>query len=811
MSARKLYSAPGEPGQKPLKGSHACLLLCLLFFLPYILTAQTVYKLNGHVVDHNSQPIAGAYVYNQDSKQVQLTEDNGGFEFVGLLPGTYRLHVSYLGYKCIHPYKVALMQENQSIVVVMEPEQYPLDEVEVQGKKPGDNAKDGPEAVAVANRKLMDENRDHSLVKTLESLPGLQAMEIGQGSSKPIIRGLGFNRVVVAENNTKIEGQQWGADHGLEIDQYAVEQVEVVKGPASLRYGSEAIGGVLRILPLAIAANNSLEANLQLTGRSLNNLVAASAMIRMRKASYFNNIRFTISDFGVYRVPATEFIYNSYRFPLLDGAILNSGGHERNLHLTNGLIRPWGKLTLSLSNLSNKTGFFLGAHGIPDLEELQTTPVSRKPGLPFQQVNHLKVNSHALLDFRFFMLDLDMAWQRNHRQEWSRFHTHYPNQLPPEKDSELELDWVLDTYSVEARLKSGEAGNRSELGLSFQHQNNDIGGYMFLLPAFSRSLAGIFFYKSMDIGQRINLSGGLRYDWGRMQIMPYFSPYTQTLKAPDFTGFYHDFSWAVGMTYAMAAPFKLKINAAKSFRVPNAAELGANGVHHGSFRYELGDTGLDSEKAYQFDLGLAYHTEKLQLALGPFFSYFPNFIFLNPTGSYSLPDGSPVPESGVGQVFAYVQSQAWRAGGELMFDYMFGSGFSARLSAEYVLATDGKYAIPLTPPLGLLAGLKYALPDYWKSLHQSSVQIDMRYAAPQNRNARNEEKTAGYSLLNIGFSTKVLVAETYIGVQLKVQNLLNTVYWNHLSYYRQIGLPEAGRNVQLTLNIPFNTQLKHGK
>ncbi len=464
-----------------------------------------------------------------------------------------------------------------------------------------------------------------------------------------------------------------------------------------------------------------------------------------------------------------------------------------------------------MSNLSNKTGFFLGAHGIPDLEELQTTPISRKPDLPFQQVNHLKVNTQALIDFRHFMLDVELALQRNHRQEWSRFHTHYPNQLPPEKDSELELDWLLDTYSGEARLKFGETANRSELGLSIQHQNNDIGGYMFLLPAYNRSLAGLFFYKSMDLSARVNLSGGLRYDWGRMQIMPYISPYTQQLKAPDFSGLYHDFSWALGMTYALSAPLKLKINAAKSFRVPNAAELGANGVHHGSFRYELGNINIDSEKAYQFDVGLEYDAGKMQLAVGPFFSYFPNFIYLNPTGSYSLPDGSTVTESGVGQVFAYVQSPAWRAGGELMLDYAFGSGFSARLSAEYVMATDGKYAIPLTPPLGLLAGMKYALPDYWKSMHQSSLFIEMRYAAPQNRNARNEDKTPGYSLLNIGLSTKLIVADTYVGIQLKVQNLLNTVYWNHLSYYRQIGLPEAGRNVQLSLNIPFKTQLKNGK
>ncbi len=765
-------------------------------------------NLSGNVVNELNEPIEGAHVYLQETKQIALTDEQGYFQFVNLFPKLYRLHVSYLGYKCIHPYRVSLIEEDQYLTVIMEPENIGLDEVVITASTSETELKGRPDATIVAGRGHMEQHRDHSLIKTLDRLPGLQAMEIGQGASKPIIRGLGLNRVVVTENNTRMEGQQWGADHGLEIDQYAAEWVEIVKGPSSLRYGSEAIGGTIRIGPHAIASPNTLESNLDFTGHSVNDLLAASLMLRLRTNKYYNYLRYTQSDFGNYKVPADQFTYNTYRFPLKDGHILNTGGQEQSVYLTNGIIQPWGKVALSVSNFHSRIGFFPGAHGLPDMTVLENFPIQRNIDLPFQQVNHFKISGNTKVDLNNIAMEADFAFQQNHRQEWSKFHSHFPDQKEPQVKPDLELEWLLNTLSSDIRARSKLGKSETEAGISLYSQFNEIGGYMFLLPEFKRIMAGAFVYNQIEIADQLRLSGGLRYDLGHLRLEPYFSPYTNSMKSPDFKRLFHNLSWAFGMVYDVDEHTTIRTNIAKGFRVPTASEIGSNGIHHGSFRYELGDTMLNSEIAYQFDAGLSIKYSGLTLSFGPFAGYFPNYIYLNPTGSYLLPDGSPVAEAGAGQVYQYIQSEAYRFGGELTATYRVNNLLKAYFSTEYVYASDGSYPIPLTPPLNLFLQLEYKLPEYWNRLHQSQILIETRYSASQNRNARNEEPTDAWYIVNLQFSTKIITRGLPISLNMRVQNLLDQRYWNHLNYYRQIGIPEAGRNIQLSIKIPLQTKLR---
>ncbi len=781
------------------------LLMITLLLCSLAVTAQ--FQLSGTVVRQTGESIVGAHIFLHEKNQVSLSDIHGNFRFEALSPGEYRLHVSYLGHECIHPYKVQIEDADKEIVVRMVPADIRLDEVIVSDAMGGNDFRSRPDAVVAVGLDMIEAQRDHSLSKTLESLPGLQAMEIGQGASKPFIRGLGFNRVVVTENNIKVEGQQWGADHGLEIDQFAAERLQVIKGPSALKYGSEAIGGVLRIEPHTLAEPNTLESEVQLMARSVNELLAGSFRLRMRKQYYFNYVRYSMSDFGMYKVPARSFTYNTYIFPIEDGLIVNSGGHERNLYMTHGMLKPWGKLSLSVSNVNAKMGFFSGAHGMPSLEALESASLQRKPELPFQQVNHLKVSTHAQLKFGETQLEADLAFQQNHRQEHAEFHTHYPNQTPPDKNSSLELEWHLNTFSADVKAKRDLGQLAAHAGISMQHQQNNIGGYAFLLPKYDRTLSGVFVHVQNTTHERIRFSAGLRYDIGLVQISPYTSPYIGIEKAPDYQGLFHDFSWAAGLIYMVNQKAAWKANLAKSFRVPTVAELGSNGMHHGSFQYELGSTGLNSEEAYQLDLAYTYETEKMNVNVGPFFGYFPNFIFLNPSGSYTLPDGSAVAEAGAGQVYQYVQSEAYRFGGELLLDYAFNAAISTRLVGEYVFASDGTYPLPLTPPATALIQLSYKLPMYWKRLHKSELILETRMAAAQNRHARNEEPTGGYNLLNLHFSTKFIAGNQPLSLHFRAQNLLNVKYLNHLSYYRRIGLPEAGRNFQLSIKIPLKVQL----
>lgn len=783
-------------------------LLLLLFINVSAIMAQKEvdFQLRGVVLNDHNESLKGASVYLQESGIYTITDERGSFSFPNLKNGTYRLHVSYIGYRCIHPYRFTIDNKNAELIIIMEPSDIDLQEIVVSSDLLKNAVKEHSHAVETADAHFISRNRGSSLMGSLQTLPGVQAMEIGQGLSKPVIRGLGFNRVVVSENNIKVEGQQWGADHGLEIDQFGVEKLEVIKGPASLIYGSDALGGVVQIRPHALAAPGTIETEASFVGRSVNDLLGGSALIKTRKNEVFSYLRFTYTAFGDYKVPADSFFYNRYRFAIPDRKLKNTAGKEQNFYATLGLLKKWGKIAVSVSNVFSRTGFFPGAHGLPSAAKLADDGDSRNIELPFQSVNHFKLSTNALVKLGQGKLLVDMAFQENNRQENSLFHSHYPNQIPPIENPDLELQWKLRTLIMNSSYQLVQGRNQIQFGVNAQQQQNKIGGYAFLLPSYNRASVGLFYTHQFRFSEKTLFNGGIRYDLGKMQIDQYFSPYTGNEKAPDFTGNYTDLSWAVGLVYQAADQLLFKANIAKSFRMPGASELGSNGVHHGSFRYELGDISLKSENAYQADASASYETEKMQFSISPFVGYFPNFIYLNPTGSYLLPDGSEIEEADAGQVFRYEQSRAYRYGGEALLGIKLSRLFDMLVTTEYIYTTDGKYPIPFTPPWRTIFGVDHHLPAYWKKLHNTIIRFEYSVVGAQKMVARNELKTPGYQTLNFNFSTKILTRYFPLGIDFQIQNVFNAKYFNHLSFYRHLELPEPGRNFQVTVTIPITAK-----
>lgn len=766
------------------------------------------YQLAGFVVNDRNEPMAGAHIFLAEKSKQTLSDSSGYFYFTGLKRGQYSLHVSFIGYRCIHPYRIFVDQKNTKVTVIMEPENLGLEEVVIFSDQ-REEANRTPQAVVGAGEKYLRENRGSSLMTSLEKLPGVQAMTIGQGLSKPMIRGLSFNRVVVTENNIKVEGQQWGADHGLEVDQFGVEQIEIIKGPSSLIYGSDALGGVVRIMPHALASPGSIETEVNTILRSVNDLLGISVRSRYRAERFFTYVRFTQTRFSDYRVPADSFYYNRYRFEIPNRRLKNTAGVEQSAYFTAGWMDHWGKLSISASNVFAKTGFFPGAHGLPSAAKLRDDGSLRNIELPFQQVNHFKFSFNGI-----FVLDesrkliINGGYQSNHRQEWSLFHSHFPGQQAPEINPDLELEWVLDTWLGDIVYRRQVSDHRLDFGLSTAYQANRIDGYMFLIPSYQKTGVGAFYVHDWKLNKKWRFNWGLRYDWGNLKLDYYFSPFTSTVKSPNFNGDFNDLSWGAGVVFDPDNSLMIKLNLARSFRMPVAAELGSNGIHHGSFRYELGDTTITSEYAYQADLTLQWQKQKWYFAMSPFAAYFPNFIYLNPTGSYLMPDGTEIQEADAGQIYRYVQSEAYRFGAEMEFGMQLSRLFDWDIQTEYVYTTDGVYPIPFTPPFKLVIGINHKLPAYWRKLHQTQLRCELISVAKQELVARNELVTPGYNLFNISFSTKILTAYFPLGIDLQWQNVFNAKYFSHLSFYRQLQLPEAGTNIQLSLSVPINANVK---
>ena len=674
-------------------------------------------------------------------------------------------------------------------------------------------AKKSALAVDVVDQDFLRKHFTGNFMQAMENIPGVQAMDIGSGFSKPMIRGMGFNRIAVLENGIKQEGQQWGADHGLELDAFNIGTVNVLKGPSSLLYGSDAMGGVIAITSPPVPSVDMLFGDVTLLGKSVNGTLGESFMLGIKKSFWYAQVRYSEQHFGDYRIPTDTIVYLTQKMPVYGRKLKNTAGIERNIGFFAQYQRQRYKANYSVSNVYQKTGFFPGAHGIPDVSRVEDDGDSRNMELPYSKVNHLKVTTLQQYAWEKLVLSGDFGFQNNHREEWSVFHTHYGSQPVPEKDPEKELAFNLNTLSASVKVRFiGSSSWEHALGWDGQHQRNDISGYSFLLPEYYRSTTGLLWLTTYKPNNVISVSGGMRYDYGYIHISSHEDAYLADYlrkQGYDEEQVEHykwnshavkkkfgDYSFSLGLVWTPSERHMVKANVGRSFRLPGANELAANGVHHGTFRHEQGDTNLKSEQGWQMDASYNLRYNGFSISVSPFVSWFSNYIFLRPTGEWSV-----LPHAG--QIYRYTGAEALFAGTEATIDIHFLRSFNYRISGEYVYTYNCDEHIPLSfsPPFSMRNTLT------WQR-KQVMLYAEWQSIARQNRVERNEDRTSGANLFHLGGSLNIPIrGNQAIEITLTARNIFNTRYYNHLSFYRKVEIPEPGRNFQLLIKIPFKKLL----
>lgn len=698
-----------------------------------------------------------------------------------------------------------------------------LKEVVIKDRRPQLRKEEEALNIEIVNSSFIQRNLGGSLMKSLERLPGIQTIGIGSGQSKPLIRGLGFNRVLVVDQGLKHEGQQWGADHGLEIDQFAIGEVELIKGAASFRYGSDAIAGVIDLKPQPIPAKNSFGGSVNLLGKSNNDLYGSSVNLYGRRENWFFDARLTYQNYGDYRVPVdTIFVYD-YAVKLHNRQLRNTAGRETALHYTTGYIGKRFKSLVYLSNVYSKSGFFANAHGLEprNVDEKMHDASSRDIQMPSQEVNHFKLISRTEYQVNAHQLALDLGYQRNFRQEFSQYVNHgfmppvYPDTMSVSPNLEREFD--KHVYSLNLRDKILLGKHEITAGLSGEYQQNTINGWTFLVPSFKQVSAGLFAYDKYRVNENLLLHAALRYDFSHIRMFKYTdwfesergtqptASFEKLLRSEDLNRAFNSLVWSAGLNYNLEQ-FSLKANVGKSFRMPIAKELGANGVNYHYFSFEKGDPTLNAEQSYQADLSLGWTADRWSVLLSPFYNYFPNYIYLNPTSGHDDYYGAG------NQIFQYAQSKVMRYGGELQLKLKLLESLSTSFSGEYLyarqLSGDKKgYTLPFSPPASALFNLSWS-PVINEKFQKTYFSIDYRLTSSQNNIVPPEKKTPGYGLIDLQIGTELNFQKQAILISLQAQNLMNTRYLNHTSFYRLIGLPESGRNLILSIKVPFQIPLK---
>ncbi|MDO6760224.1 TonB-dependent receptor [Tamlana sp. 2_MG-2023] len=770
--------------------------------------AQEAFNVEGIVLDASSlQPVEGATIYGKDI--FSISSSTGTFTLEDLAEGTYDITVSSMGYASAE-ITIAVKSEMPELTVHLKESATYLKEVEVSGKTKIRENKENPAVAVAVSEVFLKANRENSLMQTLGKIPGVSTVNIGSGQSKPVIRGLGFNRVAVVQNGIKHEAQQWGSDHGLEIDQYGIENIQIIKGPASLVYGSDAIAGVVDIQPNKTPELHSFKGEVNLLGETNNDLFGISTGIEARKHHWYYRGRLTYRDYADYKVPTDKITYENYIFDLHDNNLRNTAGEEANASFSLGYAKDNIQSETTFSNVYAKNGFFANAHGLEVIvSDIDYDSSNRDIDLPFHKVNHFKITNNTSIESGKHTFLFDLGFQNNQREEHSE---PTPHGYMPKPDDTRERIFNKNTYALNVRdAFSPNDKHNMVFGVNLEYQDNNIGGWGFLIPEYNRFTVGGFAFDTYEVNPDFHILAGLRYDYGVTETKAYYDWFQTPVNNPDGTTSYiymqraqnktldfGSFSASAGLSY-IDNHTTYKLNVGKSFRMPLANELASDGVNYHMYRYEKGNLDLDPESSYQLDIDIDHTTDAFSVGVSPFVNYFENFIYLNPTSNYyeTL------------QIYEYTQSQVFRVGGEVRASTTLFKNLHIDASAEYVYSrqTSGPkegFTIPFSPPLTGLISARYQFENLL-FFEKPQFIAEYKIAAAQDEIVPPEEVTDGYQVFNLSYLSEIDLFNNDLPVELrlKLNNVFNTKYFDHTSFYRLIDVPEAGRNLSLSITLPF--------
>ncbi|MDO4181717.1 MAG: TonB-dependent receptor [Bacteroidales bacterium] len=663
-----------------------------------------------------------------------------------------------------------------------------LSEITVTGLTGNARLSRTPAPVSVVSPEYLHTRQFSNVIDAIARQPGVSQITTGNGISKPVIRGLGYNRVLVVAGGVRQEGQQWGDEHGVEVDAQSVHSVEILKGPASLMYGSDAMAGVLIFHDEPQLPAGEMKADVATEYQTNNGLFDYSVDFAGNRGKVVWNWRYSDKMAHDYK--------NKY-----DGYVPGSRFRERALSGLLGTNGGWGYSRLKLSYYHLTPGIVEGERN-EETGELERTDNGKKYGklAPFQQVHHYK----AVADNSFLigdgMLKVIAAYQQNRRQEYE------------ESGDECGLDFMLHTVNYDVRYVMPEWGDwQANVGMSGMYQLSENKGDEFLIPAYNLFDWGVFATVSRSFAHRLHVSGGLRFDTRHLHSHSLTDDGEERFAA--FSRTFSGLTGSIGAIYNASDRLDIRFNVSRGFRAPNLSELGSNGVHEGSFRYEMGNNRLKQEYSWQADAGMDYASEYLSLQLSLFANRIDNYIFLQRADGMAV-DGVPV--------YRYTSGDARIWGGEMRlvlhpFRHLhFENSFSYVNSVQLHQPDESKY-LPMTPAPRWISTLHYDIHSSGKGILDNvyaEIEADCNFR--QNHVYRvndTETPTPSYVLFNVSAGTDIVYRDKKrCSVYLTAGNIFDCAYQSHLSRLKyadvnavtgRSGVFNMGRNIGIKVLVPI--------
>lgn len=802
------------------------LTLLLALFLSLHTSAAIRSALSGRVTDSTGAPLPGAIIELPDLHTGAVADASGRYTIPNLPSGRFLISAKLLGF-ATQSTSIILNGETTLDFRLSEAvlEQH---EVIVTGTSAATEQRRSTTPIQSISARQMRENASSNVIDAITRIPGVQQLSTGPAISKPVIRGLGYNRIVTLNDGIRQEGQQWGDEHGIEIDDYNVSRVEVLKGPASLSYGSDAIAGVINILSEDPAPVGRIRGNLAANYQTNNGQQALHARIAGNEQGASWSTYYTGKRAHDY--------HNTY-----DGAVFNTRFNNTDYGATISVAKHWGSSRLSFTSFNQNLGI---AEGVRDsatgyfVKEIirngnaETVLVNDADGgnydreLPRQQINHNKLAwANTIYLHSGARVGITLGFQQNERRE-------FDDVLAPDKPG---LHLQLRTYNYSGYFLFPERnGWQLSAGMNGMAQKNLNLGIEFLVPDYALFDIGAYAIAKRDWG-RWSLAGGIRTDYRSVTAEALFVDSTNTRMIEPVAGGYTRFadfrksfsspSGSVGLSYALSKRTSFKANFASGYRAPNIAELSANGVHEGAIRYEYGNVDLKSENSFQGDLGVEFNSEHLSVSAAVFYNHILNFIYIRKLAGVAGTDSIPATNNTEGfPAFAFAQTAAVLTGGELYIDYhphpldwLHLENTVSYVTGRNISGSDSTQFLPDIPPLRWLVALRAQTKTLGKRFGSAYFKLELdNYFAQHNVFSAygTETPSQGYSLVNASLGFDVLQkGRPFATLTIAAQNVGDAGYQNHLSRLRfadrnnatgRSGIYGMGRNVSITLALPIS-------
>jgi iron complex outermembrane recepter protein len=604
----------------------------------------------------------------------------------------------------------------------------------------------------------MQQKGASTLIEGLATIPGVSQISTGTSIGKPVIRGLSGNRVLVYTQGVRLENQQFGEEHGLGLNDSGIESVEVIKGPASLLYGSDALGGVLYFNPEKFAKATTFQGDYG--QKFFSNTLGSSTNLGLK----------TSSERWKFLVRGKYDIHSDYKIP--NGKrVTNTRYNEADFKTAIGYNDS--KISSVLRYNYNQLNL-----GIPEFGIAQQT-TNKTPDYPKQGVFSRIISLNNTFYFKKSKLDANLGYISNDRSEF-------------EDNPTAILRMKLKTFNYDAKYYLPTIGKiESIFGIQGMHQTNTNFGEELLIPNAITNDFGVFGTMNYE-WKKNTIQAGFRFDnrnittetYGTEGEEGYFSAINKT---------FNSFNASFGFKNNAIKDVIFRLNIASGFRAPNLAELTSNGVHEGSNRYEIGNSELKNEQNIQTDLNIEYKSSHFELFANGFYNHINNYIFISPNGN--VIDGNTV--------YDYVQANAQLFGGEVGIHFHPHPIDWLHITSSFESVTGKKQNndfLPLIPANKWNSTLKIEFNDV-DFLKESFTSLNVEYALPQNKIGEFETKTNDYTLLNFAFGSKVKFSNMALDINFNINNLLNKEYISHLSRLKSDGIPNIGRNIVFGVNL----------